>query len=71
MLAAQQGMPPQIVLVVLVGQEEALERWNQRKWSAHRDRVLLSDHLFSLMTLVQAELTEQQREILTAHLSIR
>ena len=34
-----------------------------------KDNFPLSDHLFTLMTLVQADLTEQQRERLTSHLA--
>ena len=37
----------------------------------HRGNFPLSDHLFTLMTIVQADLTEQQREMLTSHLAIR
>ena len=44
---------------------------NDQKRRAHRDQFPLSDHLFTLMTLVQADLTEQQRERLTSHLAIR
>ena len=38
---------------------------------AHRDNFPLSDHLFSLMTIAQADLAEQQRERLTSHFAIR
>ena len=38
---------------------------------AHRDSFPLSDHVFTLMTTVQADLTEPQRERLTSHLAIR
>ena len=42
--------------------EEGLERWNNQKRRAHRGQFPLSNHLFTLMTLVQVDLTEQQRE---------
>ena len=57
--------------IVLVTLEEDLDRWNNQRRRAHRNQVPLSDHLFSLTTIVQADLTEQRREILTAHLTIR
>ena len=67
--ALQQGFQPQpIVLFTL---EEGLERWNNRRRMVHRDNFPLSDHLFALMTIVQADLIEQQRERLTSHLAIR
>jgi hypothetical protein len=43
----------------------------QHKIMSHRDNFPLSDHLFTLMTIVQADLTEPQRERLTSHLAIR
>ena len=53
-LATQMGaLPPPAV--ALFGQEEALGRWNARK---HMERFPINDHLFSLMTIVQTDLTE-------------
>ena len=51
--------------------EEGLDRWNNQSRRAHRDLFPLSDHLFTLMTVVQVDLTEQQREILTSHLTVQ
>ena len=61
-------MPPPIVLFTL---EKGLERWTLNGKKTHRGQFPLSDHLFSLSSIAQADLIEQQREILTAHLSIR
>jgi hypothetical protein len=36
-----------------------------------KDNFPLSDHLFTLMTIVQADLPKQQRERLTSHLAMR
>ena len=68
-LALQAGLQPPPI--VLFGDEEGLDRWNNQRRRAHRDQFPLSDHLFSSMTIVQADLTEQQRERVTAHLAIR
>ena len=51
--ALQQGFQPQPI--VLFTPEEGLERWNNRRRAVHRDNFPLSDHLFTLMTIVQAE----------------
>ena len=67
--AVQQGYQPQPIVLFTV--EEGLDRWNNRRRAVHKDNFPLSDHLFTLMTIVQADLTEQQRERLTSHLSIR
>ena len=73
-LAAQQQAvqavfrPPPIVHFTM---KDGLERWNNRRRAVHRENFPLSDHLFTLMTTVQADLTEQQRERLTSHLAIR
>ena len=67
--AVQAGL--QLVPLVLFTLEEGLERWNNQKRRAHRGQFPLSDHLFTLMTIVQADLIEQQRERLTSHLAIR
>ena len=69
LIAQQAGLqPPPIVLFKV---EDGLEKWNNRRRKAHRDQFPLSDHLFILMTIVQADLTEQRRERLTAHLTLR
>ena len=60
--------PPPIVLCTV---EEGLERWNNKKRMTHGDNSPLSDNLFTLMAIVQADLTEQQREMLTSHIAIR
>ena len=65
----QAGFRPQPIVLFAI--EEGLERWNNRRRAVHRDNFPLSDHLFTLMTIVQADLTEQQRERLTSHLAIR
>jgi hypothetical protein len=57
--------------IVLFTVEEGFERWNNRSRVVHRDNFPLSDHLFTLMTIVRADLPEQHRERLTAHLAIR
>ena len=67
--ALQQGFQPQPIVLFIP--EEGLERWNNRRRAVHRDNFPLSDHLFTVMTIVQADLTEQQRERLTSHLAIR
>ena len=67
-LAVQAGLQPPPIL--LFGVPEGLERWNHVKRREHRDRCPVSDHLFSLMTIVHADLTEQHRERLTAHLAL-
>ena len=67
--ALQQGSQPQPI--ALFTPAEGFERWNSRRRAVHRDSFPLSDHLFTLMTIVQADLTEQQRERLTSHLAIR
>ena len=59
------------LLLSLFGAPEGLERWNNAKRRAHRDQLPLSDSLFSLMTIVQVDLTEHQREKLTSHLTLR
>ena len=51
--------------------EEGLERWNNQKRRAHRAQFPLSDHLCTLMTLAQVDLTEQERARLTSYLDIR
>ena len=61
----------QLAQIILFIVEEVLERWNNQKRRAHRELFPLNDHLFTLMTIVQAGLTEQQRERLTSHLAIR
>jgi hypothetical protein len=43
----------QLVQTVLCTMEEGLERWNSQKRRAHRGHFPLSDHLFTLMTIVQ------------------
>ena len=61
--------PVQIALFTI---EEGLERWNNQRRRAHRDQFPLSDHLFTLMTNVQAtSLSSSERERLTSHLAIR
>jgi hypothetical protein len=67
--ALQQGFQPQPI--VLLTPEEGLATWTNRRRVVHRDNFPLSDHLFTLMTTVQADLTEPQRERLTSHLAIR
>ena len=67
--AVQHGYQPQPM--VLFTMEEGLDRWNNRRRIAHNDNFPLSDHLFTLMTIVQADLTEPQREMLTSHIAIR
>jgi len=67
--AVQQGFQPQPI--VLFTPEEGLQIWNNRRRMVHRDNFPLSDHLFTLMTIVQADLTEQPRDKLTSHLAIR
>ena len=69
LLAQQAGLQP--LPTGLFNVEEGRERWNNQRRRTHRDQFPLSDHLFSLMTIVQADLTEQQRERLTAHLALR
>ena len=67
--AVQAGLQP--APIVRCTMEEGLERWNNQKRRAHRGQFPLSDHLFTLMTIVQADLILQQRERLTSHLAIR
>ena len=59
------------LLFFLFNVEEGLAILNNQSRRAHRDQFPLSDHLFSLMTIVQADLTEQRRERLTVHLALR
>ena len=61
----------QLVPTILFTMEEGLERWNNQKRRAHRGQFPLSDHLCTLMKIVQGDITEQQRERLTSHLTIR
>jgi len=61
----------QLVPIILFTGEGGVERWNNNQRRVHRDRFPLSDHLVSLMTIVQSDLTEQQRERLTSHLAIK
>ena len=65
----QQGYQPQPVVLFTVA--EGIEIWNNRRRVVHRDNFPLSDHLFTLMAIVQADLTEPHRERLTSHLAIR
>ena len=67
--AVQASLQP--VPIVLFTLEEGLERWNNQKRISHRGQFPLTDHLFTLMTFVQVDIIEQQREILTSHLAIR
>ena len=57
--AAMAGVQPAPIILFTV--EEGLERCNNAQRRNHRERFLVSYHLFSLMTIVQAVLTEQQR----------
>ena len=67
--AVQAGI--QLAPIVLFTMEEVCEPWNNQKRRAHRGQFPLSDHLITLMTNVQVDLTEQHREILTSYFAIR
>ena len=57
--AVQEGFQP--LPIVLCTMEEGLAIWNNRRIVVHRDNFPLHGHPFTLMTIVQADLTEQQR----------
>ncbi len=51
--------------------QEAYAEWNQRRANRHRERYPLNDHLFALIFMVLADLTENQRERVTSFLAYR
>ena len=61
---AAQGQPP-------VDAQEAYPPWAERRRRRHVIQFPIGDNLFALMFTVQADLNEQQREILTSHMTIR
>ena len=50
---------------------EAFDQWVVRERRRHADSFPINDNLFALMVTVQADLSEQQREKLSAHMSLR
>ena len=52
-------------------EEYAFSEWIQREKRKHMATIPINDNLFSLMVTVQADLSEQQREKLTTHMSLR
>ena len=56
-LATVQPLP-----LVLITGEEGPEIWNNLKRMAHNTTIQLTNHLFSMMTLVQVTLTDNQKQ---------
>ena len=52
-------------------EDQAFEEWYQRERERHARTFPINDNLFSLMVTVQADLSEQQREKLSAHMTMR
>ena len=48
---------------------EAFEEWSVRQRERHKAAFPIQDNLFALMVTVQADLSEQQREKLSAHMT--
>ena len=62
-------MPPVAQLQGLGG-SEALDRRRRRRRTEHRDRIPISDHLFRMMMLVQADVTEKQLQKMSLYMAI-
>ena len=50
---------------------QAFEEWHDREKQRHLRSFPINDNLFALMVTVQADLSEQQREKLSAHMTMR
>ena len=50
---------------------QAFEEWHDREKQRHLRSFPTNDNLFALMVTVQADLSEQQREKLSAHMTMR
>ena len=61
---AQAGQPPYDPTV-------AWPAWEERRKRRHQQSFPINDNLFALMFTVQADLSEQQRERLTSHMTLR
>ena len=52
-------------------EDEAFAQWLDREKKRHVESFPINDNLFALMVTVQADLSEQQREKLSAHMTMR
>ena len=51
--------------------QEAYPQWEERRRRRHMQQCPINDNLFALMSTVQADLNEHQRERLTSHMTMR